>query len=197
MVGCTIKDHLIGLFIKWSRTGPTRRPDRTGPRPFGRSSVLLFFVFGLQSGPGLDRVDRQLDRTEEFGRFFCVFDLEFSTPRLHFFFSSVSRCALALYLCPLRIASPPRSCSRFRLLSPLLSVSNLLSSLLSSPLSGGALVFAVGSISFSASPTIVLFGKLVVFWQPDKCFLPSSSRSSVYLSLTVVIFCCSRSSLSL
>ena len=55
----------VGVFIKWSKTGPDRRPGQTGPdRGLSvRSSVLFFSVFGLRSGPVLDRVDRLMDRT--------------------------------------------------------------------------------------------------------------------------------------
>ncbi|KAJ8425822.1 hypothetical protein Cgig2_028183 [Carnegiea gigantea] len=48
-------------------------PDRTGPAWIGpdrgfsvRSSVLSFPVFGLRSGPVLDRVDRLVDQTDRF-----------------------------------------------------------------------------------------------------------------------------------
>jgi len=190
----------IGLFIKWSRTELTRRSDRTGlnrtalnrtwPRPFGLALGPLVFCFWSSVRSGFGPGGPAVGPDRRVRAFFLCF-----RSRLQ---CSLLLClALTLYLCPLRIVSPPHSRSCSRLLSPLLSVSDLLSSPLSAPLSGGTLIFAVGSISFSASPTIVLFSKLVVFRQPGNCFLPSSSRSSVCLSLTVVIFCCSQSSLSL
>ncbi|KAJ8429445.1 hypothetical protein Cgig2_008776 [Carnegiea gigantea] len=60
----------IGVFIKWSKTGPDRRPgqagpDRTGPRPFGSvlGPVLFCFRSSVRSGFGPGGLANGPDRT--------------------------------------------------------------------------------------------------------------------------------------
>ena len=157
----------LGLFIKWSRTGPTRRPDRTGPDQglSVRSSVLLFSVFGLRSGPGLDRVDRQLNRTEDLGPFFVCF-----RSRLWSLDHSASRFN-TLYLCPLRI--PLLLALVLALDSSIFSPPSPICSLLSFPLLSTA---ALLSLQSAASPFRL-------------CLRSSSSASWSFSGNQVSVFC--------